>query len=810
MKMNIRIRNVLSYMVFLFAAALLANCGNTLTVPLSPEGPGGRGAVIIHISGGNPGQRTLLPSAARFSRYDLTFTFIGEEKEPVTRSSENATVELDLESGSWDIIVNGYVTIEGTPYLAAQGSATITVTPGTPAEVSISMKIPADPAGETGTLSYAIDLSLETASLSKALLVLEPLGGGAKTKTEIDLKEAGKRTGTLPLEPGFYLLKVQLENGYQVIGKTEVVHIYPNMETQAAYTFGSGDLTRVVPISGTVVTGGVPPGKAEVFLYGDAEYEDLIAQTEVDLSDMTWQTAIPDVYDRVYFQLGIDNGAEFVYKAAGYEDIPDTGKAGITIPSPKILSFSISATETGLAADLTGLIDETLSTITIATQGWIENIDSLKATFESTGAVTVNGAAQESGVTGQDFRSDPVYRVTTEDNSTKEYTVVFESPQATGLPVMKIDTKDNQKIADKENYVYTNIRIIDPDNSEYDIEHKDYSDRIRGRGNATWYYPKQPYKIKLDKKTDMLGMGKNKNWVLLANYCDKTLLRTAIAFKLSELLNFDWTPKARFVELFLNGEYKGNYQLVEGIEQGDTRVNIPETGYIIERDGYYVSEPKHFVTDSNFGYSFKNPDTDDLTTEQWNYIKDYMNEFEGILDSASFGDPVDGYSKYIDTESFARWFLFQNILANIDTNPYLVKADNTYDSKLFMGPVWDFEWSIGIGWYDGERPRPADYWVWKDSWYFEKLCADDVFVKELQDMWEQNKAFVEQEILQFMDKTKGDIMESQAMNFRRWDIMNERVSVGGIPLGSFEAEVDCDRQFFINRLTWLDTAINGL
>jgi hypothetical protein len=280
---------------------------------------------------------------------------------------------------------------------------------------------------------------------------------------------------------------------------------------------------------------------------------------------------------------------------------------------------------------------------------------------------------------------------------------------------------------------------------------------------------------------------------------------------LRELLNFAWTPKARFIKLFLNGEYMGNYQLVEGIKQGDNRVDIPETGYIIERDGYYLNEPKYFETNSGLGYSFKNPDTDDLTNEQWNYIKDYMNEFEDALFSSSFGDPIDGYSKYIDTESFVGWFLFQNILANLDTNPFFIKADSTYDSKLSMGPVWDFEWSIGIGWYDGERPRPANYWVQVyTGWYFEKLLTDGDFVEKLKYSWNQNKTLVKQEILQFMDKAEGDIMKSQAMNFRRWDIINEKVSVGGIPLGSFEKEVDCDRQFFINHMDWLDAAINDL
>jgi len=310
-------------------------------------------------------------------------------------------------------------------------------------------------------------------------------------------------------------------------------------------------------------------------------------------------------------------------------------------------------------------------------------------------------------------------------------------------------------------------------------------------------------------------MGSDKDWVLLANYTDKTLMRTGIALHLSKLMEFPWTPDAQFVELVVNGSYLGNYQLVEGIKQDDQRVNVSKTGgFIIEKDGYYLQEPKYFVSKDGYGYSFKHPDTDDLTDAQLNYIRDYMNEFETVLASDEFEDAVNGYQKYIDLESFARWFLFQNILANIDTNPYLTKNDDT--SKLYMGPVWDFEWSLGIGWYDGPRPRSADYWVWSDDtwdwndWYFVRLLESPAFTGKVKELWNTYKYQVTFDVLKYIADTREEIQASQALNFRRWDILGTRVSVGGIPLGSFDAEVECDKQFFINHITWLDSAINGL
>jgi hypothetical protein len=272
-------------------------------------------------------------------------------------------------------------------------------------------------------------------------------------------------------------------------------------------------------------------------------------------------------------------------------------------------------------------------------------------------------------------------------------------------------------------------------------------------------------------------------------------------------MNFPWTIKDRFVEVVLNGEYLGNYQLVEGIKQDSKRVDIPKDGFLFEKDGYYLQEPRYFVSSRGYGYSFKNPDPEeDLTDEQWNYIKNYVDEFEAVLASDTFADPVAGYSAYIDTESFARWFLFQNILANMDTNVYLTKNDQS-NSKLYMGPVWDFEWSLGIGWYEGARPRPANYYVWNSGFYFDRLLADPVFKSKVREMW--NKLNITEDILKYIDDTRKLIGKSQELNFKRWDIMNVRVSVGGIPMGSFDNEVECDRQFLINHINWLNGELSN-
>ena len=390
-------------------------------------------------------------------------------------------------------------------------------------------------------------------------------------------------------------------------------------------------------------------------------------------------------------------------------------------------------------------------------------------------------------------------------NKSVSFDVVIEKKLVdTGLPVVYIDTEHGQGVYTKDTYVPATMTVTNRDRTVYTG-----SIGIRGRGNATWTYPKKPYRIRLDSKANLLGMGEERAWALMANYCDKTLMRTSIAFKLSELLDFPWTPKARFVEFVFNGEYMGNYQLTETVKQAEHRVDIPETGFIIERDNYYNQEPVWFPTPSGYGYTFKHPDLEYLSDAQFGYIKDYMNEFEAALYSDDFKDPERGYSNYIHRESFARWFLFQMALANIDTNPYIVKEDMSDHSKLSMGPVWDFEWSLGIGWYYGSRPRSPDYFVCYRDFYFYRLMQDADFAKTVQQMWTARSSRVYRDIIQHFADVKNEIMQSQELNFKRWDIMNEMVSVGGVPMGGFENEVACDLQFFINRIHWLETTINN-
>lgn len=272
------------------------------------------------------------------------------------------------------------------------------------------------------------------------------------------------------------------------------------------------------------------------------------------------------------------------------------------------------------------------------------------------------------------------------------------------LPVVYINTENGAPIVSKEDYI--DAELIIQGNETYNSETtKLYSGatEIRGRGNSTWGQPKKPYRLKLDKKTDLLGMGKSKHWVLLANYLDESLQRNALAYNLSGAMGMEQMSTV-FVDVVLNGDFVGNYQLCENIRVDPTRVDIfdwegfcedsagviadtegldkdtagdleeymaenmgwitsgtvefngnsyaiadyPEIevpditgGYLLELDEYY-DEISKFRTDSNQPIMFKNPEFVGTNKDMMNYVQTYVQAFEDAVQSDTYTAEYEG------------------------------------------------------------------------------------------------------------------------------------------------------------------------
>ena len=185
--------------------------------------------------------------------------------------------------------------------------------------------------------------------------------------------------------------------------------------------------------------------------------------------------------------------------------------------------------------------------------------------------------------------------------------------------------------------------------------------------------------------------GKYKKWVLLANYLDKALIRTHLAFKIILIIGLEFTPRCEPVDLIINENFRGNYLICDQIEVKEGRVDIEEIteddeteGYLIEIDARAGPEEKYLITNKGILIEIKYPDSDDITQSQEQYIKQFMNILEKNV--------YNGNLTYIDLDSFYKYFLMQEFCGDIDSvwsSFHLTKRKG--DDKLYFGPVWDYD-----------------------------------------------------------------------------------------------------------------------
>ena len=320
------------------------------------------------------------------------------------------------------------------------------------------------------------------------------------------------------------------------------------------------------------------------------------------------------------------------------------------------------------------------------------------------------------------------------------------------LPAIRINTTEAAPILDKVNYV-TGTYALDGQGADPPASG---SVEVRGRGNTTWDMPKRPYRLKLGAAASLLGMPSNRHWVLLANHFDPSELRNSAAFALSEGTDLAWTPRSRYVELILNGSYEGIYQLTEHIRRDTTRVNVQNVasqttqpgitgGYIFEMDfwAHQQGDPG-FHINSGIGFKLDDPEPPPADApplllanyaQQRAYIQNYVQTFDNVLYSPTFADPVTGYAAYIDVDSFIDWYLVNEIAHNDDamgTSTWFYKPRS---EKVKMGPVWDFDRSMGVdgtGAYD-------EYWVRTRIW-IHRLFEDPAFVDRVKVRWSRFEA----------------------------------------------------------------------
>lgn len=446
--------------------------------------------------------------------------------------------------------------------------------------------------------------------------------------------------------------------------------------------------------------------------------------------------------------------------------------------------------------------------------------------------LSVYGALQLSGFTMQDFANKITYEAKMKDGTVRKYTVQMAFQVKKNLPVITIKTKDGAQIRDKKTYIKGTVTISDPDGLYWDTPElvlEMTENGIRGRGNTTWDMPKKPYKLKFDDKVSIFGLPADKEWVLLANYADKTLLRNVVAMKLSEIVGMKWTPAMLPVEVYLNNDYIGCYTFSEHKKVSKNRVNLniatetDNTGDLVTGDYYLEIESRQdekvcFLSDINhIPMMFSDPE--EPTQAQQLYVKTYFRDAEIALNGSDFTDPQKGWQKYIDIESFAKAFIVNELTKNIDGNmrksSFITKERG---KKLEMYHLWDYDLTIGNCDYmaslsNGIATNGPEGWFIKTTsmdqginWFI-RLSQDPAFCAKVKEIWNRSyPQFVD--VIDFIDRQARLIDDAQTRNFQRWDILGTYVWPNMVVTGKYSSEVAYMKDFYAKRLEWLNDAFN--
>ena len=431
----------------------------------------------------------------------------------------------------------------------------------------------------------------------------------------------------------------------------------------------------------------------------------------------------------------------------------------------------------------------------------------LIASYEYVGSsIQINASEQESGVTINDFTDLVNITVENADGDTKSYTI--DVAKFTELPIIYLQTDSFLPIDSKDDYILGDT-WIDGGRGFDDFEESPM--KIRGRGNSTWEFPKKPFQMKLDDKAEFLGMPKDKKWLFLAEYADKTMLRNKIAYEMGYISNLDWTPQARFAEVFINGEYNGTYNVTQKVEESNNRVALGDTGYLLELDQlerldfddvYFEST----ATDK-FIVNIKEPSLE-YDSEQYSYIVNLIGDFESALFGANFTSESNGYRQYIDIDSFVDWFLISEITKNVDSMFFSSIFLNVIPGEqIKMGPLWDFDLAFGNVDYADSR-YPEGWWVKYNPWY-ERLFQDPYFVAKIKERFEyfnNNQDLIINKIDSYSEQLKW----AQEENDDKWQTMGVFVWPNPVVFDTYQEEVDNMKSWYSTRMSWLESAIDGL
>lgn len=401
------------------------------------------------------------------------------------------------------------------------------------------------------------------------------------------------------------------------------------------------------------------------------------------------------------------------------------------------------------------------------------------------------------------------------------------SVRYSNLPVMFIRLKDRSEYDkaletnDKQIYCYGDMRIVvDPQKAEENQWYSGYASyegdnglpgtmSIHGRGNLSWYNcSKRSFTLSLEKSQNLLGMGYRKKWNLIGQAYDKTLIRNTGFNTMAERLGIKYQPEMQEINLYVDDEYKGVYLLTSKVEVGKNDVNLGKNDILYNLNApesvqYVTYTSDNWFPDGNempiaeIVYP-KNPTDSDLEKAQ-TILQKVMN----AIDDAD----SDDYLEYIDLDSWVNYYWIQEASMNFDAwGRSMYCYYNFSDGKLYMGPVWDMDITLGSP-YEKEGmmfTTPEGFRVRKAGIY-KGLFAHDSFRKAVDDAYYNNgvrEAFKDN--LSVFEDNKSEIGYDGHLNYVYYGYVASGVALD-YGANSYDEECDTFLDFYSRRIEWIDS-----
>ena len=523
-----------------------------------------------------------------------------------------------------------------------------------------------------------------------------------------------------------------------------------------------------------------------------------------------------------------------VQSAAGGE-VPDEA-------SCELLSFSLLSAENGFSATFN--INRSAHTASAKYLKWIdrENPEMLIPTFTFTGtSVTVGGREIVSGETAVSFAEPVDFVVHAENGDTQTYKITLNCPQINKeLPVLRLQPAS--EINSKDTYVKTKLTLYSPYTTEGWWSPDDEEAEVRGRGNSTWILPKKPYRIKFPSKFSPIGLNhaKAKSWVILAHDMDKSLLRNHLAFEMSRVLfdrNENWhdpsaimfTPCSQFVNVYMNDDYHGVYQMSDQMEQDDGRIAVEKLtdkdgsdpakitgGHILETDIHAVENPveRFYSRYRSISMNHKYPKDDEHDPAQYTYMENFVADAENALYSSNFKDPVNGWRKWFDEKTLIDFIIVKELAGDMDgyTSTYMYKRRGV--DKIFFGPIWD----VDKGWDNDKRTgghtsdKANNLMIHagfqmpncNGTDWFNRFWEDETLRQAVAKRWADKRDALVARINAALDERVAAMPLAVEANFTKWEFYYQASTEANMPAATYSAEISRIRSLTSTRASVLD------